>query len=94
MQPEELTSASAQEQQPNIGMVEAAQNLETAIGMHFTKVLSGDKGAGIAVGEVDDVDAASFADGLIGERVFGVPDENFHPGWGFEVAVAFRVGLR
>ena len=89
-----LFSADKQVAATDIRIVEAAQDLESAVGSDHANVFGFDKRARIGVGQVNDVHAAAALPVADTERVVDVADEDTQGGGHLENAVARGIRLR
>src|SRR5690606_11363572 len=77
----------------DVGVVEPTQYLKAPIGKYLAQILGGQKGAGMDIGQIDDVDAPGFARGLDVQGILGIPGEYFHPGGTLKDAFPLGIGL-
>lgn len=77
----------------DVTAVKPPQNLKGAIGKCFSQILRRNEGAGIKVGQIDNVYAARPAH-HIGERVFRIAGHDFHPGRAIKDSIPIGIGLR
>lgn len=73
-------------------MIEPAEDFEGAVFVYPGYVFGGDEGAGVHVGEVDNIECACAGGGDI-ERIIDIADEYLHSGGGAEDAISKCIGL-
>lgn len=78
---------------PNVRIVETTQNFKTPVGICLPQILGGNKGTGMYVGKIYDIDPARFSGRQIGHGIFWIPDKNFHPWRGVKDTISFGIPL-
>src|SRR3546814_9235987 len=78
---------------PDIAVVETAQDLEFPAGMDFSQIIGGDKGTGMDIGQVNNIDTARTSLRLKGKWIIQFPGKYLHPGGTGETPPSLRIRL-